>query len=202
MQALEPLRRACVGRQAKVRQKTNTPNPLDPDYPRRLLIALSVASTREIAEATGVGIETVRRYLRGQREPNAVFVGLLCRKCGICAEWLVNGRGPQYSAQWTEYFVRQATLEELLEAVQNRSRERIADALLNVSQRPGEAPLKGGPQPTSVPAGHGRPAVTAGCVVLRIFVLRCLGEACSEALVQHATGADSVFWARGQPGCA
>jgi transposase len=45
-----------------VKEKRSIRNPLDPDYRRRLLIALSVASTREIAEAIGVGIETVRRY--------------------------------------------------------------------------------------------------------------------------------------------
>lgn len=74
---------------------TRNPQKLqeDPGLTKRLRLVVGDRSFRDVARMTGLSAESVRRYLGGAI-PSAEFLGALCEKLAINAEWLLTGQGP------------------------------------------------------------------------------------------------------------
>ncbi len=69
---------------------------MDPALHQRLRAVTKDFSHRELAELTGVSLETSRRYSEG-RGPSVAYLKRLCEAVGISADWLLLGRGsPMY----------------------------------------------------------------------------------------------------------
>jgi len=64
----------------------------DPALHQRLRAVTKDFSHRELAELTGVSLETSRRYSEG-RGPSVAYLKRLCDAVGISADWLLLGRG-------------------------------------------------------------------------------------------------------------
>ncbi|MBX3356959.1 MAG: helix-turn-helix transcriptional regulator [Phycisphaeraceae bacterium] len=71
--------------------------PAMPAFRTRMTALIESKSRREIARATGVSTETLRRYLRGD-SPSCEFVMALCEEFGVSAHWLMFGSGPLRSS--------------------------------------------------------------------------------------------------------
>ncbi len=84
----------------------------------RLNAAAAGRSFRHLADLTGTNAETVRRYMQGQA-PSVEFLSALCRSLGVCADWLLSGRGPMKSADLRRYALDEADPSELLTAMAN-----------------------------------------------------------------------------------
>jgi transcriptional regulator with XRE-family HTH domain len=52
----------------------------------------------QIAAATGVPRESVRRYLAGTTVPTGAFLAALCRALGVSPAWLLLGEGEPFSS--------------------------------------------------------------------------------------------------------
>jgi transcriptional regulator with XRE-family HTH domain len=52
----------------------------------------------QIAAATGVPRESVRRYLAGTTAPTGAFLAALCRSLGVSPAWLLLGQGEPFTA--------------------------------------------------------------------------------------------------------
>lgn len=64
----------------------------DPALHQRLRAVTRDFSHRELAELTGVSLETARRYNEG-RGPSVAYIKKLCDALGISADWVLLGRG-------------------------------------------------------------------------------------------------------------
>ncbi len=56
-------------------------------------------SQGEFAKRLGTHRNTLARYERGERNPDAKFLADLCREFGVNARWLLTGQGPMYIAE-------------------------------------------------------------------------------------------------------
>ncbi len=65
---------------------------MDPALHQRLRAVTMDFNHRELAELTGVSLETSRRYSEG-RGPSLAYIKRLCDALGISADWLLLGRG-------------------------------------------------------------------------------------------------------------
>ena len=65
---------------------------VDPALHQRLRAVTKDFNHRELAELTGVSLETSRRYFEG-RGPGLAYIKRLCDALGISADWLLLGRG-------------------------------------------------------------------------------------------------------------
>ncbi len=77
-------------------------------------------SFAEIARATGVNAETVRRFATGQGSPSIVFVRRFCEAYRISANWLLLGVGTRDLHVSGPPDLAQVELEELAQAVADR----------------------------------------------------------------------------------
>lgn len=84
----------------------------------RLSIIAGERSYRRLAELTNHNPETVRRYMHGQ-PPSVEFLASLCASLGVCADWLLTGRGPMRQDQIKAQALERAEPGELLSAVAN-----------------------------------------------------------------------------------
>jgi transcriptional regulator with XRE-family HTH domain len=60
-------------------------------------IVAAHGSTSTLARNLGRSDGALRKWLRGESEPNVSDLRALCEVTGTCIEWLVTGRGSRYS---------------------------------------------------------------------------------------------------------
>lgn len=75
------------------------PNVADRDgFPARLRqIVAAHGSTSTLARSLGRSDGALRKWLRGESEPNVSDLRALCELTGTSIEWLVTGRGSRFS---------------------------------------------------------------------------------------------------------
>jgi len=77
--------------------------------PKRILAIRGGLSQSEFALKLGVAQNTLGRYERGERTPDADFLTAMVDQLGVSAEWLLRGAGPAYD--YTRTKVVEATCE-------------------------------------------------------------------------------------------
>ena len=56
-------------------------------------------SQAEFAKFFGINQNTIGRYERGERTPDAEFIFELCRRTGVNLRWFILGEGPVYDSE-------------------------------------------------------------------------------------------------------
>lgn len=86
---------------------------------QRLAAVAGDRSVKQVAAATGLNPETVRRYLRGQA-PSAEFLAALCRAYGVNGHWLLTGEGAAFLHDSSADALRRSSASALLRTLADR----------------------------------------------------------------------------------
>ncbi|MFN7022213.1 MAG: helix-turn-helix domain-containing protein [Phycisphaerales bacterium] len=89
---------------------------MDAALTARVRLVLGSRTLREAAKVGGVSVETVRRYLNGTT-PSCEFLGRVCERLGLNAEWMLLGEGPMLLEGLYADALRSATNEQLMNEV-------------------------------------------------------------------------------------
>ena len=79
----------------------------------RVKMVVGSQTLRQVAKIGGVSVETARRYMNGAT-PSSEFLGRLCEKLGLNAEWLLMGEGPMLLDGLHADALKYATSEQLI----------------------------------------------------------------------------------------
>lgn len=70
------------------------------DLATRLLSVCELFDTRQLAaDAAGVHVDSIYKYLRGASAPTFEVMAKLCSAKGISLDWLASGDGPMYRSE-------------------------------------------------------------------------------------------------------
>lgn len=89
----------------------------------RIKIARGTVSQTVFSDQLGVTQNTLSRYERGQRIPDAGFIIDLCKKFNISANWILFGEGEKTRSTGSSPQIGQGTLEKRLETSEEERRE-------------------------------------------------------------------------------
>lgn len=86
---------------------------MEAELNRRVRLVVGSQTLRQIAKIGGVSVETARRYMNGTT-PSSEFLGRVCEKLGLNAEWLLLGEGPMLLEGVHAEALKHATNEQLI----------------------------------------------------------------------------------------
>ncbi len=92
----------------------------------RLVMVLGDRTYQDLARATGVSSESVRRYLR-TGSPSAVFLMRVCNAYGINGNWLFTGEGAPKTADIPAAYARTLPNSVLIDELARRAKQIFTD---------------------------------------------------------------------------
>ncbi len=96
------------------------------DLRNRLVQVLGERTYQDLARATGVSSESVRRYLRSG-SPSAVFLMRVCKAYGINANWLFTGEGARWIRDIPDAHARSLPGDVLIDELARRAKQLLAE---------------------------------------------------------------------------
>lgn len=102
----------------RLRRGQRAARPRSPLH-QRLALVVADQTVRQVASATGLHAETVRRYLRGQ-SPSVEFLAGFCRAYDVNGHWLLTGEGAPFVEEMSAEALRVSSASALLRTLADR----------------------------------------------------------------------------------